>query len=93
MFFFLRNSSPLPSISRSSSFFVIHLIVNIKNNVEEDTTLLLFFLSKSPGGRVISLQINLELHLGCYSLWCGRAVGQEGGRAYDQIDRDHQIGY
>ena len=45
------------SITRSSSFFVIHVSVNIKNNAEKDTTLLLFFLSKSPGGHVISFQI------------------------------------
>ena len=57
MFFFLQNSSPLFSITRSSSFSVIHVSVNIKNNVEKDTTLLLFFLSKSPGGHVISFQI------------------------------------
>ena len=57
MFFFLRNSSPLFSITRSSSFSVIHVTVNIKNNAEKDTTLLLFFLSKSPGGHVISFQI------------------------------------
>ena len=57
MFFFLRNSSPLFSITRSSSFSVIHVSVNIKNNAEKDTTLLLFFLSKSPGGHVISFQI------------------------------------
>ena len=57
MFFFLRNSSPLFSITRSSSFSVIHVSVNIKNNAEKDTTLLLFFLSKSPGGHVISIQI------------------------------------
>ena len=56
-FFFLRNSSPLFSITRSSSFSVIHVSVNIKNNAEKDTTLLLFFLSKSPGGHVISFQI------------------------------------
>ena len=31
--------------------------VNIKNNVEKDTTLLLLFLSKSPGGHAISFQI------------------------------------
>ena len=31
--------------------------VNIKNNVERDTTLSLFFLSKSPGGRAISFQV------------------------------------
>ena len=29
----------------------------LSNNVEKDTTLLLFFLSKSPGGHVISFQI------------------------------------
>ena len=46
MFFFQRNSSPLFSIIRSSSFSVIHVSVNIKNNVEKDTTLLLFFVSK-----------------------------------------------
>ena len=57
MFFFLRNSSPLFSIIRSNSFSVIHVSVNIKNNAEKDTTLLLFFLSKSPGGHVISFQI------------------------------------
>ena len=57
MFFFLRNSSPLFSITRSSSFSVIHVSVNIKNNAEKDTTLLLFFLFKSPGGHVISFQI------------------------------------
>ena len=54
MFFFLRNSSPLFSITRSSSFSVIYVSVNIKNNAEKDTT---FFLSKSPGGHVISFQI------------------------------------
>ena len=57
MFFFLQNSSLLFSITRCSSFSVIHVSVNIKNNVEKDTTLLLFFLSKSPGGHVISFQI------------------------------------
>ena len=56
LFFSLRNSSPLFSITRSSSFSVIHVSVNIKNNAEKDTTLL-FFLSKSPGGHVISFQI------------------------------------
>ena len=57
IFFFLRNSSPLFSITRSSSFSVIHVSVNIKNNAEKDTTLLVFFHSKSPSGHVISLQI------------------------------------
>ena len=56
MFFFLQNSSLLFSITRSSSFSVIHVSVNIKNNVEKDTTWL-FFLSKSPAGHTISFQI------------------------------------
>ena len=34
MFFFLRNSSPLFSITRSNSFSVIHVSVNIKNNAD-----------------------------------------------------------
>ena len=55
MFFSLRNSSPLFSITRSSSFSVIQISVKIKNNAEKDTTLLLFFLSKSPGGHVKTL--------------------------------------
>ena len=42
-FFFLRNSFPLFSITRSSSFSVVHVNVNIKNNAEKDTTMLLFF--------------------------------------------------
>ena len=57
LFFFLQNSSLLFSVTHSSSFSVIHVSVNIKNNVEKDTTLLLFFLSKSPGGHAISFQI------------------------------------
>ena len=42
MFFFLQNSSLLFSITRSSSFSVIHVSINIKNNVEKDTTSLVF---------------------------------------------------
>ena len=57
MFFFLQNSPLLFSITRSSSFSVIHVSVNIKNNVEKDKTLLLFFISTSPGGHAISFQI------------------------------------
>ena len=36
-----------------SSFSVIHVSVNIKTNVEKDTTCSFFFLSKSPGGNAI----------------------------------------
>ena len=57
MFFFLQHSSLLFSVTRSSSFSVIHVSVSNKNNVEKDETLLLFFLSKSPGGHSISSQI------------------------------------
>ena len=53
----VRNSSPLFSITRSSSFSFIHVSVHIKNNAEKDTTMLLFFLSKSMGSHVISFQI------------------------------------
>ena len=55
--FLPRNSSPLFSVTRSSCFSVIHVCVNIKNNAEKDTTLLLFFLSNSPSRHVISFQI------------------------------------
>ena len=95
MFFFQRNSSPLFSVTRSSSFSVIHVSVNIKNNVEKDTTLLFFSLSKSPGGHPISFQINVELHLGCHTywlsyfilacLWCGRTGGRLLGWTYRHV--------
>ena len=55
------------SITRSSSFSVIHVSVNIKNNAEKDTTLLLFFLSKSPGGHAISFQIKPWVAFGLLS--------------------------
>ena len=88
MFFFLRNPSPLFSIPRPGSFSVIHVSVNIKNNVEKDTTLLLFFLSKSPGSHTISFQIKSWVAFGLPylmieffyigMLWCGRIVGRAG---------------
>ena len=43
MFFFLQNSSLVFSHQLQLSFSVIHVRVNIKNNVEKDTTLLFFF--------------------------------------------------
>ena len=57
MFSFLQNSSLLFSITRSSSFSVIHVSVNIKNNVEKTLLCCCFFLSKSPGGHAIFFQI------------------------------------
>ena len=47
--FFQQNSSPLFFIS----FSVIHVSVDIKNNLEKDSTLLLCFLSKSPGDHAV----------------------------------------
>ena len=43
--FLATKSVSLFSITCSSSFSVIHVSVNMKNNVDKDTTLLLFFLS------------------------------------------------
>ena len=48
----------------SGSPVVIHVSVNIKNNVEKDKTLLLFFsLSKSPGGHAIFFRCNWVAYL------------------------------
>ena len=98
MFFFQRNLSPLFSVTRSSSFTVIHVSVNIKNNVEKYTTLLFFSLSKSPGGHSMSFQINLELHLGCHTCWLSYFIlvclscRRTGGRV-DLRSRDYQISW
>ena len=83
--FLPTNSSLLFSITRSSSFSVIHVSVNIKNNVEKDTTLL-FFLSKSPGGHVISFQIKPWVAFGLPYLlielfYIGMPVVRTDGRA------------
>ena len=90
MFFFLRNLSPLFSITRSSSFSVIHVSVNIKNNAEKETTLLLFFLSKSPGCHVISFQIKPWVAFGLPYLlielfYIGMPVVRTDGRAYGHV--------
>ena len=51
MLFLRRYWSPLFFISRSSSFSVIHVNVDIKMNLKERIGLVvLFFSSKSPGG-------------------------------------------
>ena len=93
-FFFQRNSSPLFSITRSSSFSVIHVSVNITNNVEKDTTLF-FFLSESPGGHEISFQIKPWVLFGLPYLLielsyigvpvCGRTGGWAVGRTYGHV--------
>ena len=93
-FFFQRNSSPLFSITRSSSFSVIHVSVNITNNVEKDTTLF-FFLSESPGGHEISFQIKPWVLFGLPYLLielsyigvpvCGRTGGWAVRRTYGHV--------
>ena len=94
--FFLRNSSPLFSITHSSSFSVIHVSVNTKNNAEKDTTLLLFVLSKSPGGHVVSFQIKPWVafalpYLLIELFYIGMPVVRRDGRAVGVRSRDYQI--
>ena len=79
MFFFLRNSSPLFSITLSSSF-------SVKNKAEKDATLLLLFLSKCPGSHVISLQIKPWVAFGLPYLlielfFIGKPVVRTDGRS------------
>ena len=91
MFFCQRNSSPLFSITRSSSFSVIHLSVNIKINVEKETTLL-FFFSLWKSGRPCDF---LPLYSGCHTcwlscfilvcLWCRRTGGRAVGRGWSLL--------
>ena len=52
----------------SSSFSVIHVRIDIKNYVDKDSTLFMFFLAKSPGSNVISRQKHLELPVVSYLL-------------------------
>ena len=96
MFFFLQNSSLLSSITRSSSFSVIHVSLNIKNNVEKDTTLLLFCLSKSPGGHAISFQIKPWVAFGLPYLlielfYIGMPVERTDGRAFERSVYGHVV--
>ena len=78
-------------ITRSSSFSVIHVSVDVKSNIEKDSTLLLLllFFFFSLNVRVATrfpAQEKLELHLGCHTcwlsyftlvcLWCGWTGGR-----------------
>ena len=96
MFFFQRNSSFLFSITRSSSFSVIPVSANKKNNAEKDTTLLLFFLSKTPGSHVISFQIKPWVAFGLpyllIELFCiGMPVVRTDGRSLARSVYGHVI--
>ena len=93
MFLFQRLSSTLFVITRSSS--LLRVSVDIKNNVEKESTLLFCFLSKSPVGHGISRQKHLELSvtsvipvdwviLHWYACGAnGRTVGRKGVRSHD----------
>ena len=64
--------------------------VNVKNNVEKDTTLLLFFLSKSPGGHAISYQMKPWAAFGLPHLlielfYIGVPVVRTDGRKYGHV--------
>ena len=97
MFLFQRRSSTLFVITRSSS--LLRVSVDIKNNVEKESTLLFCFLSKSPVGHKISRQKHLELSVVSYLLTGlfyigmpvvrtdGRSVGRAYGHAITKISR------
>ena len=55
-------------ITRSSSFSVMLESVDLKNNIEQDSDLLLFLFSKSPSGHAIPRQKHLELPAVSYLL-------------------------
>ena len=70
--------------------------VNIKNEVEKDTTWLLFFLSKSPGGHALSLQIKPLVAFGLPYLlielfYIGMPVVRTDGRAVGRSVYGHVI--
>ena len=70
--------------------------VNIKNKVEKDTTLLLFFLSKSPACHALSLQIKLGDAFGLPYLlielfYIGMPVVRTDGRAVGRSVYGHVI--
>ena len=82
--------------TRSSSFSIIHVSGNIKNNAEKETTLLLFFLSKSPGGHVISFQIKPRVVCGLPYLmielfYVGMPVVRTDGRSLARLVYGHVI--
>ena len=96
MFFFPQNSSLLFSIACSSSFSVNHVSVNVKNNVEKDTTLLFFLFFLKPGrpcdffpNKTLSCISDFELfYIGMPVV---RTDSRAAGRSVGVRSRDHQI--
>ena len=75
MFFFQGNSSPLFSITRSSSFYVINVSVNVKNIVQKNSifTLMCLWCGRTDGRTD------------------GRAVGRTYGQVTTKLSRMHKI--
>ena len=72
------------------------LLLFLSNNVEKDTTLLLLFLSKSPGGHAISFQVKPWVafwlpYLLIESFYIGMPVVRTDGRTVGVRSRDYQI--
>ena len=76
--FFCHDEIRVLCFTRSSSFLYIHVSVDIKSNVEKDSTLL-FFLFKCPGGHTISCHLKPWVAFGMpyllVCLWCGWVSG------------------
>ena len=98
--FFLQSSPLLFSITRSSSFFVIHMNVNMKNSIKKDTTFLCFFFLKSRRTGPCDFFPNKTLSCNSVAIpidwiifhWytCG-ANRLSGSRSVGVWSRDHQI--
>ena len=98
--FFLQSSPLLFSITRSSSFFVIHMNVNMKNSIKKDTTFLCFFFLKSRRTGPCDFFPNKTLSCNSVAIpidwiifhWytCG-ANRLLGSRSVSVWSRDHQI--
>ena len=74
---FSSNEIRLPN-----SFSVMYEGVNINNSVEKDTTLLAFFLSKSPGGHAISfIWVAIPVHQVIFYWYACGAEGRSVARA------------
>ena len=92
IFFSLRNSSSLFSVTRSSPFSVVYVSVNIKNNAEKDTTLLLFFFFLKVRAAMLKPCVAFGLpYLLIELFYIGMPVVRKDGRSLGVRSRDYQI--
>ena len=98
--FFLQSSPLLFSITRSSSFFVIHMSVNIKNSIEKDTTFLCFFFLKSrrtgpcdffPNKTLSCISVAIPIDWIIFHWYTCGANRLSGSRSVSVWSHDHQI--